>query len=407
MLPGCGHSFCADCIDRLPLTRTRGQSPEAACPICRAQYTPGTRVPNWTLRDTAGETLDGGGNAARAATTTSATTPASAGQAQPPPHGHSAPRPDLTQEQQQVRPAVGRSPVSTRAVANVRPDTQAALRELGVPPALRRLACEEADRVAVRVFLLDNSGSTAAHDGHLLHRVSASSYRVSGSTRWQEICQSAQTACALGAATGVPCEFHLLNPVSGWSRGASTGLGAAGVDWIRTTGSAADVQQLSEFLHKVNPGGVTPLAERLRALSARFEGLSGRVAFLVIITDGAPTELHSGTPTARAARAALDELRRLTVRMPVRLVVRLCTDDDAATGFWNSADAEEELPLDVLDDLLAEAREVASCGNGWLAYTPSLHMLREVCAPRSSLPASFWLPQLPPPPPPHTEYGCG
>ena len=38
----------------------------------------------------------------------------------------------------------------------------------------------------------------------------------------------------------------------------------------------------------------------------------------------------------------------------MRLVVRLCTDEDAAVNFWNEADAEEELPLDVLDDIVAE-----------------------------------------------------
>ena len=31
----------------------------------------------------------------------------------------------------------------------------------------------------------------------------------------------------------------------------------------------------------------------------------------------------------------------------------------------------------VSDDLMAEAKEVYDNGNGWLAYTPALHMLRE------------------------------
>ena len=111
----------------------------------------------------------------------------------------------------------------------------------------------------------------------------------------------------------------------------------------------------------------------------------------MIATDGAPTPIDSGRPTAQArgfvndvrrvtrsplcrrsarrigsglsgvsgpsaqaARAALGELWRLTATLPVRLVVRLCTDEDAAVSFWNEADAEEELPLDVLDDIVAE-----------------------------------------------------
>ena len=345
MLPACGHSFCASCIDQLPLQRTL-HGREAKCPICRANYTAGTRVPNWTLREAA--TSNG-----NARVSVPSSTPAA--------------RPSLSKNQQ----SAARQPADPRALA-----------ALHVPPALIRLACDEAKRVAVRVFLLDNSGSTAAHDGHLLQPYASGSYTLRNCTRWQEICQSAETACALGAATGVPCEFHLLNPLGGWTNGGNTGLGHEGLDWIRTTGAPADKERLSAFLSKSQPGGVTPVAERVRALAPRFavsddERREGAVAFFIVITDGAPTSLHSGQPTSQAAQSALRELRQLTRVAPVRIVVRLCTDDDDAVSFWNGADAEDELPLDVLDDLMAEAKEVYECGNGWLAYTPALHMLRE------------------------------
>lgn len=192
--------------------------------------------------------------------------------------------------------------------------------------------------MGLRLFLLDNSGSTRAHDGHVLR-----GDRLVGATRWQEICASAEAACQLGAAVGVPCEFHLLNPHLGGDRA-----------FVQTGGAADDLPRLRRFLESVTPSGVTPLAERLRALRARFRAFAerqadgpGTLCFLVLMTDGAPTPVGSGTPTPQAARAALDELRSLTISLPVRLVVRLCTDEESAVDFWNTADAEEELPLDV------------------------------------------------------------
>lgn len=332
LLPACGHSFCATCVAALPSSRRRVGGPhEALCPLCRAPHAPGSAVPNWSLRD--------------AALATSAAS-ASGSETEPvaPFSPSSEPEPEL-------------------------------LSKLGIPPGLARLAREEARRVGLRLFLLDNSGSTASVDGHVLRDAK----RFVTVSRWTEICASAETACALGAATGVPCEFHLLNPL----RGELAEVGEEGTDWIRSEGRPSDLGRLQAFLRRAQPGGVTPLAERLRALAPRFSAFrasrsDGRIAFLLLFTDGAPTETHSGRPSATARNAALAELRRLS-RAPlnVRLVVRLCTDEDAAVEFWNAADAEEELPLDVLDDLASEAKEIAGVGNGWMAYTPALHALRE------------------------------
>ena len=82
-----------------------------------------------------------------------------------------------------------------------------------------------------------------------------------------------------------------------------------------------------------------------------------------------------GAPVAK--RAAVSTLRSLSVTYPLRLVVRLCTDEREAVRFWNGVDEEAELPLDVIDDFEGEAREVHSKRNGWLCYSPALHTLRE------------------------------
>ena len=37
--------------------------------------------------------------------------------------------------------------------------------------------------------------------------------------------------------------------------------------------------------------------------------------------------------------------------------------DDEVVGFWNALDSELEFPLDVLDDVCSESKEVYQCGN--------------------------------------------
>ncbi|CAE8727331.1 unnamed protein product, partial [Polarella glacialis] len=97
---------------------------------------------------------------------------------------------------------------------------------------------------------------------------------------------------------------------------------------------------LREILDQNGPRGVTPLSDRLQSL--------------------------------RRWAPHLDQWRLMAF-----LVIRFATDDDRKTEFYNKVDAELELPLDILDDLQGEAKEVKEAGNGWLTYTPLLHRIRE------------------------------
>ena len=255
LLPACGHSFCKLCVDALPTSRRNLLAArEALCPLCRAAYTPGSAVPNFGLR----QSVDGAADGAVA-----------------------------THRIEQERAKWGSLP----ARAPPRPDRLAAL---GIPPGLSRVACDEARRVGLRLFVLDNSGSTAAMDGHVLRPGD----RLLSSSRWEEICSLAASAAALADATGTPAEFHLLNPLR---RGASV----EGEDFVRTRGAADDGARLSTFLARVSPGGVTPLAERLRELRPRLEAFAAEAVRLHHAAPGRstrqPVATHRSTPQHTAA----------------------------------------------------------------------------------------------------------
>ena len=101
---------------------------------------------------------------------------------------------------------------------------------------------------------------------------------------------------------------------------------------------------------------INVLAPQLRA--------AGKKASLIIYTDG---EASDGDITA-----ALRPLHGL----PVWVVIRLCTDDNAIVGYWNNVDNQLELNMDVIDDPVGEGKGIAAF-NSWLTYGTPLHRLRE------------------------------
>mmetsp|Transcript_119078 Transcript_119078/g.297102 ORF Transcript_119078/g.297102 Transcript_119078/m.297102 type:complete len:345 (-) Transcript_119078:80-1114(-) len=202
-------------------------------------------------------------------------------------------------------------------------------------------------------------------------------------TRWDEIKHMALEHARWNAATGTPCEFVLLNPPSHPER--REGVDFAVVDASRSSASAVreQVEGVRRMLDQTQPGGVTPTADRLSELHRRIShermdlAARGQRVVLVVVTDGLPTKATSNRPTQEDKRVLVEALRKMTLQLPVFVVLRLVTDEDDVVEFYNNVDQEIELDLEVLDDIKSEAKEIASHGNAWLVYSPLLHHLRE------------------------------
>jgi len=244
------------------------------------------------------------------------------------------------------------------------------------PFRLADMLANEDPTVALRIFLLDNSGSTSTADGHVLHNDSLGRTQSITTTRWEEICATALDQAKWNATAGVRSEFILLNPPC--PQHPQVGRDFAVVD-PKAGSPAAQVEVLRRILAQNGPRGTTPLTTRLQQLQRRLanEVKDGRRVMLSIVTDGLPTSPNNGTSSHTDRAAFVDQLRSFTLEFNAFVVIRLATDDEDTVDYYNRIDEELELPLDILDDLKGEAEEVHACGNGWFAYTPLIHRIRE------------------------------
>jgi len=284
-----------------------------------------------------------------------------------------------------ARPPCGAGPQATltRSSAGAAA-VRKGLVELGMAPKLADVLAADDERIGLRVYLLDNSGSTGACDGCVLRDLGSgrfSAYR--GVSRWEEITAMALDHAWWNLTIGVTCEFVLLNSYTRDQRLPPQ----AGRDFLRVDRQLGDptsqLQLLGSWLTSNGPRGVTPLSARLDEIRLRIQSeyqqlaQQGQMVFLTIATDGLPTSPWSGDSKPQDQQEFKERLRRICVDLPVQLVIRLCTDDKWTMDFYNQIDKDLELPLDIIDDFVSEAAEFARAGNGWFSYTPLLHRVRE------------------------------
>ncbi|CAB9514636.1 expressed unknown protein [Seminavis robusta] len=226
----------------------------------------------------------------------------------------------------------------------------------------------------IRFWTIDNSGSMWTSDGHVL-RGKDKNTQLIPCTRWAEMQATVQCHAELAGLLEATTIFHMLNPTGDPRVPQNFSVAEHGADAI-----PEDINNATMAMLTCQPQGPTPLTDRLIEIREKIVPIAsslakkGQKAIVVIATDGLPTDAYGGSP--EAARDFVNLLRSLQ-SYPVWLVIRLCTDDFETRTFYNSLDEELELPLEVLDDHAAEAKEV-SRHNGWLNYGLPIHRTREL-----------------------------
>jgi len=230
------------------------------------------------------------------------------------------------------------------------------LKEYNWPNGLQQSMLNALSKLPIRFIILDDSGSMAVSDGAKLLGDGANKTQVS-CTRWSEMLLNANFYCGLADAAKSMTEFRLLN------NGAPCVVGGQGDD------SRSGYHHMMQMLNNSSPSGATPLCRHIHEITAQIRTMeqqlraNGHKAVIVICTDG---EASDGD-----LAQALAPLKSL----PVWVVVQLCTGEDNVVNYWNNIDQQLELDMDILDDLVSEAKEVHA-HNKWFTYGEPLHRMR-------------------------------
>lgn len=238
----------------------------------------------------------------------------------------------------------------------------------------------------LRIWVIDNSGSMNKNDGkRFVETKDKSDVRMVDCTRWKEIQETVSYHICLAGLLESPTMFRLLN-----NPGAHIGLPMFCVayeeDQSQFSQSPVDVQSqvatAMQIMSESSPTGATPLTNHVLEISEFIKGnmlssleMNGQKVAVILATDGTPSN-ELGTSSSDETKRFVNALHELG-RLPVWIVIRLCTNDDSIVEYYNNLDSKLEFTIEVLDDFMSEAHEVYE-HNKWLNYTLPLHRCREV-----------------------------
>jgi hypothetical protein len=237
---------------------------------------------------------------------------------------------------------------------------------LGIPDGLMKTLLSSNEEFSKRIWIVDNSGSMGMADGHQLMSPEVDC------TRWKELEETVLLHAQLSSALHQPTEFRLLNGNDGGASSFRVGYGT-----MRNS-----LKQAQHVLSNTKPSGSTPLTESIAKIRSEIVRslpqlkADGTKVAVVIVTDGCNHNLQNLQQDESEINEELSQALASLQGLPVSVVVRLCTDYGPLVDFYNELDGSLD-GLDVIDDYLAEAKEVYQ-HNPWLNYALIIHRMREM-----------------------------
>jgi len=229
----------------------------------------------------------------------------------------------------------------------------------------------------LRVWVVDNSGSMTAGDGHrIVETKKKKDVKLVQCTRWAEIQETVNYHAQMAALLAAPTVFRLLNDPGRIVGPQQFSIAENGIKMVQH-----ELKVARTTMNNATPTGVTPLSDHVMEIRANVMIMrdqllqNGQKVAIILATDGMPTDQYG--VSGYQANCEFEQALRSLAGLPVWVVVRLCTDEELVTNYYNSLDSQLELSLEVLDDFMGEAQEVYA-HNKWLNYALPIHRIREM-----------------------------
>ena len=251
---------------------------------------------------------------------------------------------------------------------------------MGLPLGLLPTVLDAYKTCESRIWLIENSTLMTVKDSHRAKVGSTLEccIKEDGVQRWEELreCTKIHTRMASRAKSMIPTKFWLVN-----DPGPKVGPQRFKVGWDPDL-LEDEVEQATQIMDAVTLDHTkNPMAKQIRKIERGIEKEASRLEAkgkhitVTIFTEGTPTD-EMGKTGAEVRNDFLQSLFHIS-KLPVNIIVRLCTDNDQITDWFNTLDVGDHLQnFDVLDDFWGEAMEV-HMHNPWLTYGIGLHRLRE------------------------------
>ena len=237
------------------------------------------------------------------------------------------------------------------------------------------------DKCQASLVVIDNSGSMEYYeDGKIIVKDHTGKLNILiNQLRFKEAMSKAMSIAEYNIKRNINASYYLLNP-------KKTNVWIENVDYIKINpNNLTELEKVNAIsslkdtlLQLSNIRGSTPLDVITRYLKDHLHNVNDNDSIgdyhnipisYVIITDGNPNNRLSFET----------QIRHLCKDYNIFLVINLCTDDEDTITYYNRLDkviGTELSGMDVIDDMVDEAKEIYSTGNNYFVYSLDIHISR-------------------------------